>query len=555
MLKSKLIPIAKDSSKEATLRKRVMLLIYIVSLLLFAFDMFWISGLQPGGGPYYLGLFAGLAFSFLLDKRGFGVASSCIALLSVNVVVFIFSLTIQELLLLFVPIAISALVLFPAKQNGLRWSFLVSSYVLLAISYFTDVSILPIRIGDPERFIIFFICATTTIISLAMIVHFYISLSIAHEEHLRKNQEELLKLTSNLQASQARFELVIKGSRAGIYEWDVVNNTCYVSPEWKSILGFSNDHYKHFTLNDLVDLTHPDEREELDRRVKEHFKTRLPFQAESRRRHVNGSYRWVFDSGLSISDERGNIVSVVGSIIDITDRKNAELQVLNQNELLKETNEELDRFVYSASHDLRSPLGSILGLITLAEHTNSKDEIKKFHSMMRDRVNRLDSFITEVLEYSRNSRQEIARKPVLLDILIEEILQGYREVKTPISITYQAAGAVINTDSGRLRIVLNNLIGNAVKYYDEEKTQPFIAVRAYVTNEHCKIEIEDNGTGIDFEHQPKIFDMFYRASRQSYGSGLGLYITKEIIEKLDGDISMTSSPGKGTCFIVSLPLN
>jgi signal transduction histidine kinase len=110
----------------------------------------------------------------------------------------------------------------------------------------------------------------------------------------------------------------------------------------------------------------------------------------------------------------------------------------------------------------------------------------------------------------------------------------------------------INTDETRLKVILNNLMANAIKYNNAEQ-EPYVRISAVAKKEHCSIEVKDNGRGIAKEFQPKIFDMFFRASDDSSGSGLGLYIVKETLDKLGGDISFNSEPRTGTTFTVNIP--
>ena len=112
----------------------------------------------------------------------------------------------------------------------------------------------------------------------------------------------------------------------------------------------------------------------------------------------------------------------------------------------------------------------------------------------------------------------------------------------------------ITTDRARIKVVLNNLIGNALKYSNPYHEEPTVSVKAGMTSHHSKIQIEDNGIGISAEHLPKIFEMFYRASEKSQGSGLGLYIVKETLDKLQGNIHVKSTYGHGSVFSIEVPV-
>lgn len=251
------------------------------------------------------------------------------------------------------------------------------------------------------------------------------------------------------------------------------------------------------------------------------------------------------------------IVLVIGILIIIFfDRMvtNSEKNILQKNMELTKVNQELDRFVYSASHDLRAPLSSMAGLIHLAQR--DPQDAQTYLSLMDKRVKVMDHYIKDIVEYSRNSRVEVSITRVHLKSVVEEVVNTLKYSIDPNKIVIEIAideTLKIKTDELRLRVILNNLISNAFKYMAMFKAQPRLTIRAFMQNDRCLIVIEDNGIGIRTEHQVKIFDMFYRANDSVPGSGLGLYIAKETADKLNGKISCESTFGEGATFTVSLP--
>lgn len=234
-----------------------------------------------------------------------------------------------------------------------------------------------------------------------------------------------------------------------------------------------------------------------------------------------------------------------------------EKELLQNNQLLTKTNQELDRFVYSASHDLRAPLTSVLGLIELSQKSKDSEEIQLCLEMMKSRIADLDAFIKEIIDYSRNARQEIRLEDFNLHELAEEVADGLRHGNGMESILIQydiPQDLTVTTDRSRLKVILNNLIGNALKYSNPYQEAPVVSVKAGMKDHHLKIQVEDNGIGISKEHLPKIFEMFYRASEKSQGSGLGLYIVKETLDKLKGNIQVKSTYGHGSTFSVEVPV-
>lgn len=235
---------------------------------------------------------------------------------------------------------------------------------------------------------------------------------------------------------------------------------------------------------------------------------------------------------------------------------NTETKLIHNHQELKKANEELDRFVYSASHDMRAPLSSLLGLINVAEKTQTPQEIATCLTMMRQRIEVMDVLLKEVTDYSRNVRTEVLITPFNLMKCIQasvaslDFLAGHDKIK--ISILAEPE-LVVHTHESRFSVILNNLLSNAIKYHDSHKTNPFINISAVVRNNQLILTVEDNGLGIASEHQARIFDMFYRATIHGEGSGLGLYIVRETLQKLGGTIEIKSSPGEGSVFTLRLP--
>jgi signal transduction histidine kinase len=236
-------------------------------------------------------------------------------------------------------------------------------------------------------------------------------------------------------------------------------------------------------------------------------------------------------------------------------RKNEEELSLKNQELIK-LNAELDRFASNTSHDLKAPLNSILGLVQLMDLSNDVSEIREYSKMVKTRVSDLNTFIKEVTDYSRNASSQLAISKLSVRKLVRDALERLRYFPGANRITIHLDiedTLEISTDTTRLQIVLNNLLSNAFKYQDKNKENQFVRVTAKEQRETITISVEDNGLGIPAQQLGKIFDMYARANDQVEGTGLGLYIVKETIEKLGGTISVISKEGKGTTFYILLP--
>ena len=232
-----------------------------------------------------------------------------------------------------------------------------------------------------------------------------------------------------------------------------------------------------------------------------------------------------------------------------------EVRIKNIN--LEKTNAELDRFFYSTSHDLRSPLLSIKGLVNITRNETVDKKVIRYLDMMTERADRLDLFIRDIIDYSKNTRTELSRDIVDVTRLVDEVKDNFQFLDGAANIRIQNDIQVDSaiTDKTRLTVLLNNLISNAIKYHKQDGTDQWIKVNIYANGSDLEIIVSDNGTGISKDKQSKIFDMFYRGTEISKGSGLGLYIVRETIEKMNGSIRVESIEGEGTSFIVKLPVS
>jgi len=232
-------------------------------------------------------------------------------------------------------------------------------------------------------------------------------------------------------------------------------------------------------------------------------------------------------------------------------------KLMESNALLSKANKELDRFVYSTSHDLRAPLSSVLGLMNVVQTTENISDIRKYLGMMRDRVHALERFIKDITDYSRNNRLEVVKEKLNIKYLVEEIwdMLKYAPEAEDIRMQIELPEELhLETDPNRLKVILSNLIANSIRYHDVSKQDKFIRLRYQASAGGFYLMVEDNGQGIDPQYHQRIFEMFFRANETSKGSGLGLYIVKETLEKLSGSIQLESRLGEGTTFKVVLPL-
>jgi signal transduction histidine kinase len=237
--------------------------------------------------------------------------------------------------------------------------------------------------------------------------------------------------------------------------------------------------------------------------------------------------------------------------------KKSKLQIQEKNDELAKVNSELDRFVYSASHDLKSPITSVMGLINLSRLTDNPAEVKNYLNMMEGRLIHLSKFINDIANYSRNSRQTLNLSTVKLRDLIDNYLTGlaYLPEASSVQVKIEVPNDLtIISDATRLEMVFGNVISNAFKYCDPAKENRFVNIRSVVNGRSLHLEVQDNGVGIPTDYLNRIFEMFFRGDHKAKGAGLGLYIVKETLEKLNGSILAESKVGVGSKFTINLPI-
>ncbi|MEO7988711.1 MAG: PAS domain-containing sensor histidine kinase [Chryseolinea sp.] len=269
--------------------------------------------------------------------------------------------------------------------------------------------------------------------------------------------------------------------------------------------------------------------------------TDVPFTTQ------NGK-QFYFDIQVSNLLENYSVKGLVLNLHDITAKKEKEQSLLL-------ANQQLDQVIFKTTHDLKAPLQSALGLVSLAERA-SPDEKDQYIAMIKKSLVKLDSFIDEMTHFFRHDKLALQRQHIDLEQLLTEeieILQNQfhtHKVATTITLSGQVD---FYSDLVRVRTIVTNILSNAMKYCDVRKTSSFVKIYATVTGDFCDICITDNGIGIEPEGKKKIFDLFFRSTNQSQGTGIGLFIVKDTIQRVNGTIEVDSIFGEGTAFRIRIP--
>ncbi len=355
--------------------------------------------------------------------------------------------------------------------------------------------------------------------------------------------------------NEAQLKIAQQLAKTGSWEWDIVADKVIWSDELHRIFGYKPGQII-INYESYLHLIHPEEKDYVNSIIQKAFVDKKPFSFYHRLiQFGTNEVVHIHSLGNVVTDASGNLIKMNGTAQDVTEIRKKEEQLRQKNEELQKINAELDGFVYSVSHDLRSPLTSILGIIDIAENESKDSNLKEYFHMLRTSVNKLDKFILDILQYSRNARTDIASEPIDFDLFLPELM-AHLEVEQrtkDLVVETKINGGIVYSDKNRLSLILNNLISNAIRYSNPNNSPKRVLIEVDARPGTAIIKVTDNGRGIPKELHEKIFDMFFRATSDSIGSGLGLYIVKEAVNKLNGTITVESEPGQGSTFILSIP--
>ncbi|CAN5493223.1 hypothetical protein BH23BAC1_BH23BAC1_17070 [soil metagenome] len=285
------------------------------------------------------------------------------------------------------------------------------------------------------------------------------------------------------------------------------------------------------------------------------------FEQEGWRVRKDGSLFWTNVIISPIYDEVGQILGFSKIARDLTSRKSIENELQEKNQELNKINSDLDNFIYSVSHDLKSPISNFEGLLDALSGNLSKEckePVRKIFTYLDRSLKKLKEVVNDLSEVGRVQREDQSAIE-LVNVKIDELVDEFR-------ITHQnqieEANAVIKTElefneikfsKKNLRGILNNLLANSLNYRSPDRP-PEIIVKSYKVKDFFCLSISDNGLGIKKEHFSRIFEMFKRINTHVEGTGIGLYIVNRIVENVNGKIEIESELGKGTTFKIYLPL-
>lgn len=387
-------------------------------------------------------------------------------------------------------------------------------------------------------------------------------------EDLKKAEENLIKLNNELEkrvairtqelgASEERFRLVSMATNDVVWDWNLVSNEIWWSDTLKSMLGYDAGELGE-GVSGWFEKIHPQDRERVVKGINQAINYgKDQWSDEYRFEKEDGSYAYVSNRAYIMHNEYKIPYRILGSFIDISNLKETEEQLKHTNDHLLRVIADLDTFVYTASHDLKSPVANIEGLLLLLEEQIANagnipgEPVQPVFDMLKDSIFRFKNVIKDLTDIAKIQRdvdgdsESISFKEVMDDVMSTFQKQVVQE-DARLSIDFERADTV-NFSRKNLYSILHNLVSNALKYKSPERT-PEISVSTQKVDGYVLLSVTDNGLGMSEDNLSKMFTLFKRFHSHVDGTGMGLYIVKRMIDNANGKIHVESVEGKGTTF-------
>jgi PAS domain S-box-containing protein len=378
---------------------------------------------------------------------------------------------------------------------------------------------------------------------------------------ITNTREQEQKLVENEQ----RLQLAISASNDGFWDWDLIRDTIYFSPRWKSMLGYADNEIEN-NIEAWGRLISPDDKKSALELLDRFIKDELPeFKVRQKFIHKKGTIVHILSKAVIIRDEDGKAIRIVGAHTDITSSINNEINLLKQKEKAERSEKIMQQFLSNISHEMRTPLNSIIGFVNLLSTTKLDPKQSDYLNDLKFSSVGLLKLINDILDLGKIQSGTL--------IIEEEVFNLKEHLKHVVSHVKNKAAeknlklftdfdldfkTYVVSDKVRLNQILVNILINAVKFTEQGYVSFSVKVSDIVDNVlYVVFNIEDSGIGISKENQALIFEDFYQVSdKKNYsdGVGLGLSIVKKIITTLGGTITIKSTLGLGSNFEIVLPL-
>ncbi|MDD4731969.1 MAG: ATP-binding protein [Desulfovibrio sp.] len=384
----------------------------------------------------------------------------------------------------------------------------------------------------------------------------------AEEIRVRENAQQ------ELRTSEERLLLALEATSDGLWDWRIADNSLYFSARYYTMLGYEPGEFPP-SFESWNDRLHPEDRTVVLQRLNAHLKGKTPFEVEFRMQEKNGDWCWILGRGKVVErDEHGAPRRMVGTHVDMTERKEAEQAIQRAKEAAEAANLAKSEFLANMSHEIRTPMNGVLGLLQLLQSTSMNEEQQQYVNGAIESSDRLVNLLSDILDLSRveAGRMEIVEEDVDLDPLLHNVVETFRHVTETkgLRLEYHRDPDVpptVRCDGVRLRQILFNLVGNAVKFSASGHVLLDV-YRVGTTRENAArllFSVEDTGPGIAPDKLESIFHPFTQAdatlARNHQGAGLGLSIVRKLVLLMGGSLTIDTDPGQGTTIYLGLALH
>jgi PAS domain S-box-containing protein len=372
--------------------------------------------------------------------------------------------------------------------------------------------------------------------------------------------------SATLEAAKKRLANVIEATQAGCWEWDLKSSRIWVNEYWRHMLGLEDDEFE-CSIKQWKQLCHPDDIARAREHIKAHFRgDARPHDFEVRLRHKKGHWIWVSDNSRVVErDENGRPVTMAGTHIDITQRKTHARELDEKRLEAEAANIAKSQFLAIMSHEIRTPMNGVLGMLDVVNNSQLTTEQRDHVEIARTSAHMLLRVLNDILDFSKLEAGAVDFECVpyspcqVIDQVAELLRPKAEENRLKLVISKnEGIPDLISGDATRLRQVLMNLVGNAIKFTESGSIEISAAIENGRDLDRLMITVRDTGIGIADEVQPKLFNHFAQAdssmTRRFGGTGLGLAICKQLVELMGGEIGVQSKEGKGSVFWFALPV-
>jgi len=378
---------------------------------------------------------------------------------------------------------------------------------------------------------------------------------------------ERVAADQELRLTRERLELAMVGSSVILWDTDLINGTVYLSEGWARLIG-NPDGETRISVSDLTTRVHPDDLAAANLVAAETMHgVRDEYASEHRVRTADGSYRWILSRGrVTARDEQGRALRMIGTNLDITQRKEMEQKLAAAKDAADAANQAKSDFLATMSHEIRTPMNGVLGMLELLGLSNLNAEQHETLSLARDSALALLRLIDDILDFSKieAGHLEIRPEPVSIAGLLNHSAAVYLEIASRKGLQLEchldpALAKAHLADGLRIAQIINNLLSNAVKFTASGNIHMHLD-RIGSSNgiETIALQVTDTGIGVTAQQKARLFEPFVQGdsdtTRRFGGSGLGLSICRRLVNLMNGHIELDSTPGRGTTVRVELPL-